>query len=417
MEDWLICGGRELHGDVRIGGCKNAALPILFASLLTDGELVLHGIPEITDVAVALDILQGFGVRVAREGETCVLCAAGADRTPEAAPTARLRGSLYLLGALLGRRGEVRIGKVGGCDFGGRPVDMHLAAFRVLGARGAEGDGFSLSAPEGLRGGVIRLPFPSVGATINALLAAVKARGRTEIYGAAREPHVTDTVRFLRCCGARIAGEGGSHLSIEGVPTLHGCTYTITPDMIESGTYLAIGAACGGKVRVTHTAPEQLRLVCTVLRQMGAQVKQGKESILLSSRGTLRGCRLATAPYPGFPTDLQPPFGVLMALSQTGGCLQEGVWEQRFRYLAPLVAMGVHAVQRGSTVFFPGGDRLHGAEVTAPDLRAGAALMMAALCAEGETLLHGNGFLGRGYAHFTDRLLALGADLRQMPTA
>ena len=411
MHTMTIRGGVPLSGTLDISGSKNAALPILFATVLCGGACTLHRIPQISDTELALQILSRMGASVTRRGET-VICDTTLLRPelPDPALTAKMRASCYLLGALLGRFGRAWLCGVGGCDFGVRPIDLHLRAFEALGAR-REGE---LLCADRLRGSTLSFPFPSVGATVNLLLAAVCAEGETVLRGAAREPHIVDTVRFLRACGASIAGEGSDTLRIFGGRPLHPAEYTVTGDMIEAGTYLCAVAATGGSVTLRGVRREQLSAPLAVLSAMGVTPVCGDDSITLTREPgrPLRGCPIVTAPYPGFPTDLQPPFAALLTRTETGGSITERVWADRFRYARELAAMGARLLCEGDTLtVLP--SPLHGARVCAPDLRGGAALVIAALCASGETVITDADRIARGYAALPEKLRALGAEAEE----
>lgn len=410
MTNWIIDGKKPLEGTVSISGSKNAVLPILFATLLTEEPCEISNVPSIADVDVALRILQKAGARVQRCGDICRIDTREAHALPVLDETEKLRGASYLMGASLGRFRTAALGRVGGCDFGNRPMDLHIKAFCALGATVCEdGDVLRLEG-EHCTGGTVSFPRVSVGATINSMLLAVAIPGETVLHGAAREPHVVDTARFLQKCGAEIYGVGSGTIRILGNRRLHGCRYKIVPDMVEAGTYLSAGAAAGGDLLLRNAPYEQLKLPLRFLEAMGVEISGEKDRIRLRHSGILRGgARIVTAPYPGFPTDLQPMFGVLLSLAEGGGVLTERIFPGRFRYLEELRRMGTRVTLREGRAIFQGSDRLHGADLQATDLRASAALIVAALAAEGRSLLHGNGYPERGYERMAEKLSGVGA--------
>lgn len=410
----LIRGGRQLSGVVRIDGMKNAALPILFALLLLRGEVTLEELPPVTDIETTLQILCKMGAELTRLSPTAVrINTENAD--PDSVPlglTTELRGSSYLLGAMLGRFGRAVTGIPGGCDFGARPLDQHFSLLMALGAKiEPEENLIRASAPNGLRGATVRLDFPSVGATVNGILAATLAEGTTVIFGAAREPHIVDLANFLNSCGAEISGAGTPTVTIRGVSRLHGTRYRIVPDMIEAGTYLCAVCGAGGKARLENIRPDHLGAVLSPLRKMGGEITVSEDSLTLERTGPLYGTVLETAPYPGFPTDLQPQFAPLFCLARGGGRIYERVWKKRFQYTAELERMGGTVLSGTDFVDFPGGDRLCGARVRATDLRGGAALLIAGLCAEGTTKLFDVRHIERGYPAFVEKFSSLGAEI------
>ena len=416
MEPYLkIRGGGRLWGEITVGGMKNAALPILFATLLVRGAVTLENLPPVTDVETALAILCAMGARVERLSPTSVrIDTGGAD--PDAIPddlATRLRGSSYLLGAGLGRFGRVRMAAPGGCDFGERPLDQHFRILRAMGAvEKSECDTIAFSAPNGLHGAAVPLSFPSVGATVNGILAAALADGVTLIENAAREPHVADLAAFLNACGASVTGAGTPTVRVRGASVLHGCRYRIVPDMIEAGTYLAAVTGTGGRIRLRSAEPLHLAAVTEKLTAMGATVSVFADSILLSREITpLRGTDIETMPYPDFPTDMHPQFAPLLAMSRGGGCICERVWENRFGYVPELRRMGAGITRTGRCAVFSGGDRLVGARVAATDLRAGAAMILAGLCAEGTTEVTSIHRIARGYPDYLSKFRALGAEI------
>lgn len=413
----VIQGGSRLYGDVMISGMKNAALPILFATIPVRGEVVLENIPPVSDITTSLEILSEMGAEVRMLTRTSVRI----DTTyikQGSAPlslTSRLRGSTYLLGAELARFGKASAGWPGGCNFGGvRPLNLHFKGFEALGAKDSMKDGcILLDAPDGLHGNSVFFDVASVGATVNIMLAAVLAEGVTIINNAAREPHIVDLANFLNTCGANIMGAGTSVIKIKGVKELHGCTYAIIPDMIEAGTYMVAAAATGGRVLVRSVIPKHIETVTAKLMEMGVTVVEEDDSVLVESTGTLRSVNIRTLPYPGFPTDMHPQFAPLLCIADGISSVQENIWENRFRYIDELYKMGAFdkISLDGRTATFIGGCKLCGASVAAMDLRAGAALVIAGLAAEGKTEISGVEYIERGYYDLVNKLRTLGAHI------
>ncbi len=417
MRRIVVEGGRRLSGEVQIGGSKNAALPILFAGILTGGKCLFVNLPRVSDVLCALEILRFLGARISflKSGEVSVDYSGVRCGCPPVALTSAIRGSTYLLGAMLARFGEARLGGVGGCDFGSRPIDQHLLGFERMGAREAsQGEMLILKAEGGMQGAEITLAMPSVGATANLMMAAVLAKGETVIFNAAAEPHVTALADFLISAGAKIRGVGSSTVCIEGVKCLNGVRNVIIPDMIEAGTYLALGLACTGPVRVRGVEPSHLGSVLDSFRTMGAQVEVGQGWIMTASPGKYRSTEIVTGPFPAFPTDLHPQLGALFCLENRAcgmGRIDEMVWEARFGYVKGLCAMGAKIKTDGKRAeFYP--SCLHAERVSAPDLRGGAALLIAALATPGRSEILNAFTIGRGYEHLEDKLSALGARIK-----
>ncbi len=413
MKQITICGGRALCGSVRCDGMKNAAVALLFAAVLTGERCIFSNLPQISDVSVALDMLTAMGADILwLDAHTVSVDTEGVrwGRAP-AALAGKMRASYYLLGAELGRFGHTRVGLPGGCDFVRRPMDQHEKGFAALGVplTLAEGEMCACGTPHG---GHVVFDTVSVGATINLLLAAVLAEGETVLENAAREPHVTDVAAFLVACGAEISGAGTDCIRVRGVKRLHGANHRVVPDMIEAGTYLIAAAATGGAVRVTDVVPEHLAAFTETLAAMGADVRVGADFAEVCVRRPLRGVDITTAPYPGFPTDLQPQMGALLAMAEGGGVLTETVWNHRFRYAAELAKLGARVCVTDGRAVFAGGDRLTGTSAVACDLRAGAALIVAGLAAEGVTTIDGVSHIARGYANLPEKLTALGANIR-----
>ncbi|MCQ2427572.1 MAG: UDP-N-acetylglucosamine 1-carboxyvinyltransferase [Clostridia bacterium] len=416
MKKIIINGGNKLKGDIYVSGMKNAALPIIFATILTGDMCSIENLPDVTDVNLSLDILAAMGAEIRRTGSTSVIIDTSklSPECPDNGMVGRLRGSTYLLGALLGRFGDAKVGFSGGCNFGVRPIDQHIKGFQALGADVLNEDDCNhvTAGAGGLHGGSVYLDIASVGATINVMLAAVTARGRTTIDNAAREPHIVDLANFLNMCGARITGAGTSFIKIMGVEELHGCSYTIIPDMIEAGTYMAAAAATGGRVNIKGVIPKHMETVTAKLQEMGVGVDEKDESLIVTRSSALNGTNLKTFFYPGFPTDMQPQFGALLASASGTSVITEGVFDSRFRYVEELAKMKADITVDGRTATINGVERLCGAEVKAVDLRAGAALVIAGLAAEGTTVITGVELIERGYNDIVGKLRKLGADIR-----
>lgn len=412
----VIQGGRPLRGKVAISGMKNAALPILFASILVQESCILENIPEVSDIEDSLKILEEMGATVERLSPISVRIETANVKqgTSPYELVKGMRGSTYLLGAELGRFHKATVGWPGGCDFGNRPLDQHMKGFEALGATVTNDNGFiNLDAPHGLTGRSVYFDIVSVGATVNILLAATLAQGTTVIDNAAREPHIVDLANFLNSCGANITGAGTSTIKVRGVERLHGCSYAIIPDMIEAGTFMVAAAATGGEVLVESVIPKHVESVSAKLSEMGVEVEEYDDAVLVRSTGELHNINIKTQPYPGFPTDMHPQFAPLLCLSGGISCIQEGVWENRFRYVEELRKMGATAILDSRTATFVGTGKLTGAPVDAMDLRAGAALVIAGLAAEGRTEISGVKYIKRGYVNFVEKLRSLGAVLEE----
>lgn len=417
MSFYEICGGRPLRGELRVQGAKNSALPILAAALLAPGQSVIRNCPDLSDVTAALEILRLLGCRTVREGDAVLIDASQLtgcgipDRLMR-----EMRSSVIFLGALLARLGRAELSYPGGCELGPRPIDLHLAALRGLGAEITEEQGrLTCTQGQGLAGRELCLSIPSVGATENAMLAACGARGLTTIVGAAREPEIVDLQGFLRAIGAKVHGAGSSVITVEGGVPLHGGSYAVMGDRIVAATYLAAAASAGGTVEVTGVDYRHLSTVSAVLREAGCDVQSGAESIRLRRDGPLQGVRpVRTAPYPGFPTDAQAP--LMAALTRGKGCtvFVENIFESRYRHVDELSRMGADIRVEGRVAVVYGVPRLHGAQVRATDLRGGAALAVAALGAEGRSELTGVHHIDRGYQSLEGDLRRLGAEIRRI---
>lgn len=414
----VIRGGNPLHGEVSISGMKNAALPILFASILVKDVCLLENIPNVSDIATTLEILHTMGASISYQTPTSVRI----DTTHlrgGAAPAElvkKMRGSTYLLGAELGRFGKAKVGWPGGCDFGSRPLDQHMKGFEALGATVNTDSGhISLTTEKPLQGNSVYFDVASVGATVNLILAAVFAEGTTILDNAAREPHIVDLANFLNSCGANITGAGTTVIKVRGVKELHGCTYTIIPDMIEAGTFMVAAAATRGCIRICNVIPKHVESITAKLCEMGFTVEEESDDIIwVKSTPEHRNVNIKTLPYPGFPTDMHPQFAPLLCLATGVSCIQEGIWEHRFRYVDELRKMGATVMLDSRTATFVGGNKLYGAPVEAMDLRAGAALIIAGLAAEGRTEIGGVKYIYRGYDNIVEKLSRLGADITEI---
>lgn len=415
MEKIQINGGKPLYGTIDIEGMKNAALPIVFATLLVEDVCRIDNLPCVKDIHRSLMILEHIGAKITMIDKNSVEIDTSDVRMtmPPAELTKKMRASYYLLGAELGRFGRASVSYPGGCDFGVRPIDQHIKGFETLGATvniSAE-EVITAEAPDGLRGNNIFFDVVSVGATLNVMIAAVRTVGLTVIENAAREPHIVDLANFLNTCGAQISGAGTDTIKIKGVEKLHGCNYTIIPDMIEAGTYMAAVAATGGQVRICNVIPKHLESITAKLEEMGVSVEEDDDSVTVTRTESLQKCNIKTLPYPGFPTDMQPQFCALLCLAGGVSTLTEGVWDSRFRYIEELRRMGADIEVNGKKAIIQGGVPLHGASVRSVDLRAGAAMVIAGLATEGCTMIEDIHLIERGYDNIVGKLAAVGADI------
>lgn len=417
MDKLIIQGGRPLWGEVNISGMKNSALPILFGTVAAADICTIGNVPDVSDIALTLETLRTLGAKVRFVTADTVLIDTRevVMKSPPAELVGKMRGSTYLIGAMLGRFGEALVGYPGGCDFGLRPIDQHIKGFELLGARVEYADNANLhvTAENGLKGNMIYFDIASVGATINVMLAAVFADGVTVIENAAKEPHIADMASFLNACGADISGAGTGTIRVRGVKKLHGCTYDIAPDMIEAGTYMTAVAAAGGRVTVCRVIPKHMEAITLKLMEIGLAVERTDTTITVSSDRSYRATSIRTNPYPGFPTDMQPQFAAMLATSQGMSSICEGIFSNRFRYVEELKKMGADIVVVDTTAHITGVPTLTGATVRGSDLRAGAALVIAALGAEGTSTVTGLEFIDRGYQDLVGKLKSLGADIRR----
>ena len=419
MARYEIQGGTHLKGAVTISGAKNAAVAILPAALLVKGVCSIENVPNISDVRILLNIISNMGAKVTSpEPGVVEIDSTGPISTrPDEELVRKMRASYYLMGALLGRFGEAHVALPGGCNFAARPIDQHLKGFRMLGADVEESDKYIGLKPGeyGLLGARVNLDMASVGATINIMLAATLIPGMTVITNAAKEPHIVDLANFLNTMGARISGAGTDTVKIRGVNALKGGTYAIIPDQIEAGTYMAAVAAAGGNVLIQNVIPKHMECITTKLAEMGCKVINYDDSIRVISNGKLHQTTVKTRPYPGFPTDMQAQICVCMALAGGTSRLTESVYETRFfGYCSELESMGANIQISGKTATVKGVEKLRGAAVEAHDLRAGAALVIAGLCAEGTTIVDNIHFIERGYEKLIEKMTALGATIRRL---
>lgn len=416
MERIVIAGGRPLHGKVRIGGAKNAALPILGATLLTEAPCLIREIPNLTDVGVMRDILETLGAKVEVVGDlTTVEAAALTSLTVPENLMREMRSSIIVMGALLTRFGTVKVSQPGGCDIGSRPIDLHIKGLKELGAQINEKHGYITATCKRLHGASIHLDFPSVGATQNLMMAATLADGLTIITNAAKEPEIVDLQNFINSLGANIKGAGTDTIRIEGVEKLHGTDYTVIPDRIVAGTYLLAGAITGGKVTVLNVIPEHLESLLAKLREMGVQVDTKGDSVTVQAEHPLQAIdSLRTLPYPGFPTDLQAPMMALLCLANGTSIVTETVFESRFKHVNELKRMGANIKVNERTAIIKGVPALSSANVAATDLRAGAALVLAALAADGITVIGDVHHIYRGYIDLDENLRMLNARIERV---
>ena len=415
-ERMLITGGHALEGQVKVSGGKNTAVAVIPATLLSDEPCTIENLPDIEDVHALADILTELGAKVDYDPGKCMHVdprpAEGTEISYRNAQ--RLRASYYLLGALLGRCGRAKVPTPGGCEIGSRPVDQHLKGFRSIGADAGEIAGI-LTAEGTLTGGDVFFDMVTVGATVNVMLAAVKAKGQTYIYNAAKEPHIVDLANFLNSRGAKIKGAGTDTIRIRGVQHLHGSTYAVIPDQIETGTLMICAAATGGDVIIDGCIPTHMDALSAKLLEMGVKVTDGDDAIRVHVVGPRRAINVKTQVYPGFPTDLQQPMSALLTTAKGTSLVTETIFEQRFRHLDEIRRMGAHVRVMDRTAIIEGVPELYGAPMTASDLRAGAALIVAALMARGTSEIYEPGFIDRGYEHIEDKLRSLGAEIRREP--
>lgn len=415
VEKYVIKGGASLHGEVEISGAKNAAVAIIPAALMVNGVCRIENVPQISDTDMLLTILSELGARIRYINKSTVEIDCTNVRNQDAPYDLmrKIRASYYLIGAMLGRFGSAKTTMPGGCNFGVRPIDQHIKGMTALGADVEVKNGFVYAdAHDGkLHGARIYLDKVSVGATMNIILAATLAQGRTIIENAAREPHIVDLANFLNSMGADIRGAGTDTVKINGVEKLHGGSYAIIPDQIEAGTYMVAAAATGGEVLVKNVIPRHLECISAKLRETGTIVQEYGDSVLVKGASVLRRANVKTLPYPGFPTDMQPQMGTLLCLAEGTSVVTEGIYDNRFKYVNELRKMGAEIQVDGRVAVIEGGRCLTGALVKACDLRAGAAMVIAGMCASGTTVVEEINYIERGYENFVGKLQALGADI------
>ena len=412
---YVIKGGSPLVGDVVIGGANNAALGILAAAIMADEEVMIDNLPDVRDINMLLEAIAGIGASVKRIDAHTVSINGAGIRTIRVNDEymKRIRASYYLLGALLGKYKKAEVSLPGGCNIGSRPIDQHLKGFRGLGARTEIDHGMVVVDSDHLRGGHIYLDVVSVGATINIMLAASLAEGNTILENAAKEPHVVDVANMLNSMGANIKGAGTDVIRIKGVPKLHGTVYSIIPDQIEAGTFMFAAAVTKGDVTVKNVIPKHLEAISAKLLEMGCEVVEFDDAVRVVCKSRLKYTTVKTLPYPGFPTDMQPQISVALALAAGTSMVTESIFENRFKYVDELARMGANIKVESNVAVINGVERLMGADVSAPDLRAGAALVLAGLAAEGHTVVDETKYILRGYERFDEKLRGLGADIEQ----
>ncbi len=413
MEKYIIRGGNPLTGDVDIYGAKNAALALIPAAILTNEPVIIDNLPDVSDINVMLDAVSYIGAKVQRisRHKVKITSAAVNTYTIDDEYIRKIRASYYLLGSLIGRFKKAEVAMPGGCVIGARPIDQHIKGFEALGAEVSISSGKIKAYADCLIGNHIYFDVVSVGATINVMLAAVRAQGYTVIENPAKEPHVVDLANMLNSMGANIRGAGTDVIRIKGVSSLHGTEYAVIPDQIEAGTFMFAAAVTGGDITVRNVIPRHLESITSKLKDIGCTVEEYDDSVRVTARGRLKATRVKTMPYPGFPTDMQPQMGVALSLADGVSTITENIFESRFKYLAELGRMGAHAKVEANTAIITGVPQLTGAKLDAPDLRAGAALVLAALAADGESEVTGVHFIKRGYENFSGKLRMLGADI------
>lgn len=416
MEQYIIKGGVRLDGEVSIGGAKNAALGILAAAIMTDETVTIENVPNVRDIRVLLQAIEGIGAKVKYVYNNSVQINGGGicDINVDYEYIKKIRASYYLLGALLGKYKESQVALPGGCNIGSRPIDQHIKGFKALGAEVDISHGMIHTKAERLIGGHIYFDVVSVGATINLMLASCMAEGDTILENAAKEPHIVDVANFLNAMGANIKGAGTDVIRIKGVNRLHGTTYSIIPDQIEAGTFMFAAAATKGDITVKDVIPKHLESLSAKLSEIGCQIVEGDDWVRVIGNEELKCTNVKTLPYPGFPTDMQPQMAVVLALAKGSSMVTESIFENRFKYVDELNRMGSLIKVEGNTAYIEGVDKFTGAQLAAPDLRAGAALVLAALAAEGISEIEDIEYIQRGYEDFEGKLRALGAIIERV---
>lgn len=418
MDKFIVQGGLKLYGTAEIQAAKNAVLPLLAASVLTDEKVIIHNVPPISDVENMLHILSELGCVITRGKKGVIIDGKNAvSHELPASLTRELRSSVFMLGSVLTRFHRAKISYPGGCDIGLRPIDLHLSGLKRLGVTIVEENGYVVCSADKIRGADILLDFPSVGATENIMLAAVKAEGETVIRNAAKEPEIVDLQNFLIAMGAKVKGAGSGTIIVQGVKALHGVEYAPIKDRIEAGTFLIAAACCGGEIETLGVTEENIAALLHKLRENGCKITVKGDKIRLQSGGELKSASLVqTLPFPGFPTDLQAQYTALSATARGTTVVEENLFETRYKYAGELKKMGADITVRGRTAVIRGVNKLHGASVTASDLRGGAALVIAALNAEGKTNVFDLSHIDRGYAFFEEKLTLLGARIQRVKT-
>ena len=418
MDQYVIKGGSPLVGEVAIGGAKNAALAILAAAVMTDETVTIDNLPNVRDINVMLQAIENIGATVERVDIHTVKINGSTihDTSVDNEYIRKIRASYYLLGALLGKYKDAEVALPGGCDIGSRPIDLHLKGFRAMGAEVDIRRGLVAAKAEHLCGTHIYMDKVSVGATINIMMAAAMAEGKTTIENAAKEPHVVDVANFLNRMGANIRGAGTDVIRISGVEKLHKTEYSIIPDQIEAGTFMFAAAATRGDVTVMNVIPKHLEATIAKLVEIGCEVEEFDDAVRVVSKGDLHNTQVKTLPYPGFPTDMQPQIGVTLALCKGTSTITESIFENRFKYLSELARMGANVKVEGNAATIEGVDKFSGARVSAPDLRAGAALVIAGMAADGITIVDDIVYIQRGYERFEEKLRSLGAVIERVST-
>lgn len=411
MEQYVVKGGVPLRGEVSIGGAKNAALGILAAAIMTDETVTIENVPNVRDTRVLLQAIEGIGAKVKYIYNNTVQVNGGSisDLNVEYEYIRKIRASYYLLGALLGKYKESNVALPGGCNIGSRPIDQHLKGFKALGAKVNIDHGVVSAKAENLVGGHIYFDVVTVGATINLMMASCMAEGETILENAAKEPHIVDVANFLNAMGANIKGAGTDVIRIKGVNRLHGCTYSIIPDQIEAGTFMMAAAATRGDIVIKDVIPKHLESITAKLLEMGCKLVEGDDWIRVIAEGEVGSTNVKTLPYPGFPTDMQPQIAVALALAKGSSMVTESIFENRFKYVDELNRMGAKIKVEGNTAYIEGVEKFTSAQLSAPDLRAGAALVIAALAADGISQIDDIEYIQRGYEDFEGKLSALGA--------
>ena len=417
MEQYIIKGGNPLVGDVTISGAKNAALGILAASIMTDDDVLIDNLPDVRDINVMLEAIQEIGARVDRiDRHTVKINGSGIKEVSvDDEYIRRIRASYYFIGALLGKYKSAQVPLPGGCNIGSRPIDQHIKGFRALGADVQIECGAVIAHAIDLVASHIYLDVVSVGATINIMMAAAMAEGQTILENAAKEPHIVDVANFLNSMGANIKGAGTDKIRMTGVTSLHASEYSIIPDQIEAGTFMVAAAATKGDVLIRNVIPKHLEAISVKLIEIGAKVEEFDDAVRVSADDRLGHTQIKTLPYPGFPTDMQPQIATLLALSNGTSTVTESIFENRFKYVDELARMGANIKVEGNVAIIEGVTGLTGASITAPDLRAGAALVVAGLVADGFTTVDSIHFIERGYEDFDKKMTALGACMEKIP--